>query len=167
MKGLPAMILLHSWNSLQTTFPTRAAEWYMGLSMTALGVVFGYNTTLFAMYPVPLAGLARVADQPTWAAVCLSLGIVRLLALTINGLWWRSPMIRCIMAFGSCFVWWQLSAGLIANVGIASAFLPLCFIFDAYNAIRCGRKAGVSEYVHRLELEAETRNGHSGHPSDA
>lgn len=167
MKGGFAMILVHSWKSLQTTFPTRANEWNLAMAMTAVGIVFGVNPTLFATYPGPFAGLASYADQDTWRNVCLAIGLARLCALTINGLWWRSPLVRCIMAFACCFVWWQLSAGLVANVGISSAFLPLCFIFDAYNAIRCGRKAGVSEYVHRLEQQAEARHGHSKHPADA
>lgn len=167
LKGTLTMILVHSWESLQTSFPTRANEWYLGLAMTVLGVVFLINPILFLTYPGPLAGLASFADQRTWCVICLGLGMLRLVALTINGLWWRSPSIRCVMAFLSCFVWWQLAWGLIGNIGIASAFLPLCVVFDAWNAIRCGRKAGVSEYVHRLELKAEARHGHSAKSADA
>lgn len=161
------MILLHSWNSLQTTFPTRAMEWFLGLAMMLLGLVFFYNAGLFAAYPGPLAGLARIADQPTWAGVCFALGFMRIGALLINGLWWRSPLVRCIMAFLSAFVWYWLSFGLVGNVGISAAFLPLCFVFDVWNAIRCGRKVGVSEFNHRLELRAEARYGHSGQSADA
>lgn len=161
------MILLHSWTSLQTTFPTRANEWFMGFAMAGIGFVFLMNGGLFAAYPGPLGGLARFADQETWSGICLAAGLARLAALMINGLWWRSPLVRCIAAFVSCFIWWQLSAGLVANIGIASVFMPLCFVFDAYNAIRCGRKVGTSEFIHRLELRAEARHGHSRRSADA
>ena len=164
LKGT-AMILVHSWESLQTTFPTRALEWFLTFALFNLGVIFWLTPDLFASN-VGWAGMANLADQSTWCAVCLIVGVARILALVINGLWWRSPLVRCVGAFISCFVWWQLSAGLIGNAGLGAAVLPLCFVGDVYNAIRCSRKSGVSEYVKRLELQAEARHGHNRHSAN-
>ncbi len=150
------MILVHSWRSLQTTFPTRAMEWFFGLALTNLGFIFWLTPDLFEKNR-GWDALAAVADQDIWSNGCLVVGILRLGALMINGLWLRTPALRCAMAFLSCYVWWKLGVGLVGNAGLGAALLPLCFIFDAFNAIRIGREVGVSEFViRRLNTSADT-----------
>ena len=80
-----------------------------------------------------------------------------MLVLLINGAWWRSPHLRALMAFLSCFVWWQMSSDLVPNFALGFALLPPILALDAYNAIRAGREAGVAHYIQRRKVKAEAR----------
>jgi hypothetical protein len=155
------MILVHSWKSLQTTFQTRAMEWFFALCLVSLGLIFLFNHAAFATNPAWRA-MARFADQETWTLACLLVGGARLVALMINGLWFRTPAVRALMALLSCFFWWQIAVGLFSNAGIGAALMPWFFVFDAYNGIRVGREAGLSEYFHQMKKTAEARSNARG-----
>jgi hypothetical protein len=159
------MILMHSWRSLQTTFPTRAMEWCFAACLVSLGLVFAINSDAFVTNDA-WAGMARFADQTTWSVGCLVIGGLRACALTVNGFWFRTPALRAIMALLSCFIWWQVCYGLFANLGLGAAIMPWFFVFDAYNGIRVGREAGLSEYIHRVKKQAEAKShGVSAEPA--
>lgn len=157
------MTWVHSWKSLQTTFPTRAMEWFFALGLTSLGFCFWLTEDLFASNPA-WAGMARYADQETWMMGCFAIGITRLAALMVNGLYYRTPLFRSLLAFISCFFWWQIGYGLIGNAGFAAAIVPWCFVFDGYNALRVGRESGVSEYVYRMKKASETQHDQRQRP---
>ena len=154
------MIIVHSWKSLQTTFPTRAMEWFFAWGLLNLGLTMVFNQGLFESSP-SWAGLGAVASQATWGNALVIVGTVRLVALLVNGMYWRTPHARCLMAFVSCYFWWKFSLGLIGTLSFDAALVPLCFIFDVYNGIRTGREVGVSEFVVRMRRKAEARHGHT------
>lgn len=150
MEGKPSMIFMHSWRSLQTTFPTRALEWFFALCLVSLGVVFAFNHDAFATNDA-WAGMARFAPQHWWVIACLAVGGARSAALMVNGMWYRTPAVRALMALISCFFWWQIAYGLFGNLGLGAAIIPWFFLFDAYNGVRVGREAGLSEFFHRMK----------------
>ena len=150
-----SMILAHSVKTLKTTFDARASEWALAVATLLLGVSFVFNETLFV--DSGWRALAQFASQETWGFVCTTLGALRLLVLLINGAWWRSPHLRALMAFLSCFVWWQMSSDLVPNFALGFALLPPILALDAYNAIRAGREAGVAHYIQRRKVKAEAR----------
>lgn len=150
------MILVHSVKSLKTTFDARAAEWALAVAMLNLGLAFTYNTTLFTSSSAWDA-LAAFASQETWALACTTLGGTRLLILMINGAWWRTPHLRALMAFLSCFIWWQLAHDLVPNFSLGFAIIPPVLVLDAYNAIRAASEAGVAQFIQRRKVKAEAR----------
>lgn len=149
------MITVYSWHSLRQTFEARASEWALAFMTFSLGVVSFFNVDLFADFR--FSNLARVADQTTWAWGFLLVGGFRLSALFINGSYWRTPQIRSIFAFLTCFVWFQLALGLLYNFSFGIALLPWLFLLDAYNSVRAGREAGVAQYIQRHAKD--TNNG--------
>lgn len=150
------MIFMHSWKSLQTTFPTRAMEWLFAWGLLNFGLMMVINPDMMASSPA-WNGLLEVASQETWRLALLSVGTIRLAALLVNGMYWRTPHARCAMAFVSCYFWWKLTVGLFENLSFVAAFVPLFLVFDAYNGIRVGREVGVSEFVTRMRRKAEAR----------
>lgn len=78
-------------------------------------------------------GLARIANEDTWGMFCLGAGIMRILALGING-WWVPVTyhLRSLTAFLSCFVWAQISLGLAAttNASTGLAVYPWLMVAD-------------------------------------
>jgi hypothetical protein len=138
----------HFSRSFRETFPTRASEWAMGAILFLWSAVLTINSDFFltaAMHP-----LARVASQETWAALCLSAGGGRLLVLAINGGWRRTPHLRAVTAFVSCFFWFQITIGLLQShsIGTGLAVYPVLFFLDVYNVFRAARDAGSSDRIH-------------------
>lgn len=139
-------MISHISISLRTTFPQRRAEWALGVVIFLWGVILLNNETLFSD-GISYSEIARTASQETWGAICLALGLVRLLVLLINGAWRRSPHARALVAFLSCFFWFQVSMGMAAagtwSTGLA--VYPVFLILDALNVIFALGEAGRSD----------------------
>lgn len=143
-------VFMHSIKSLQQTFAARAGEWALAIITFNIGFVFLYNETLFVDNPTRWSELTAWASQSTWGYIAMGLGTLRLIVLIINGSYWRTPHLRTFFAFLSCFFWWWLVSGLLGNLSVAAAVMPVLLGFDAYNVLRVGREIGVAEYLHRL-----------------
>lgn len=143
------MILGHFSQSLRDTFPTRASEWALGLMLFLWSVVLTFNVDLFASTP-SFSVLSQLMPQGTWALLCMIAGGGRLIMLLINGAWRRSPHLRAIAAFVSCFFWFQISIGILqaGTFGTGLAIYPILFLLDVYNVFRASRDAGSSDRIH-------------------
>lgn len=141
-EGLDSMIVLR----LKQTFPLRIAEWLMAAVILSWGLVLIQPDDVFGRNPA-LARLGEYFPQIVWAYACLIIGITRLLALGINGAWRNSPHLRAACAFVSCFLWLQISLGVI-QVGITNtgvAVYPWFMLLDIYCVFRAAVDARISD----------------------
>lgn len=150
---------------LTKTFPVRVTEWLLA------GIMLSWSVACWNLRPVDWAnplysGLARFADQSTWAYFAFILGAIRLAALTINGAWRPSPHLRSACAFLSCFMWLQISFA-IFNADIRAtgiAIYPWLLLADVYNVFRASHDARQSD--DRARAVSHTERGVS-HCADA
>jgi hypothetical protein len=113
-------------------------------------IVLTWHPALFDTAP-SYSAMADLFSQNTWAIICLIVGGGRLTVLAINGAWRRSPHMRAASAFLSCFVWYQISIGLLQaeTGGTGLAVYPVLLCLDAFNAIRAFGEAGKSDAIHQ------------------
>lgn len=123
--------------SLHEHFRVRVTDWFLS------AILFSWGITVLFLDPAVWAGpeysgLARIAPQELWAAVAVGLGLVRLLALFVNGAVRRSPELRCAGAFLAIFIWVQISLGLLTSdtAGVAVAVFPWLAFADMFNVYR-------------------------------
>jgi hypothetical protein len=145
---------------LQKTFPIRVMEWLLA------GIMFSWSIVCWQLTPAewssPIySGLARFADANTWAFFAFWLGAMRLAALTINGAWRPSPHLRAVGAFLACFMWLQISLGMItADIrALGIAVFPWLLLADIYNVFRASHDARVSDDRARQARRAGVSEG--------
>ena len=129
----------------QKTFPLRVAEWTMAGILISWGVVLALNPHVFDQ--PHHAAMRRTAPQGVWAVVVLGVGVIRFMALVINGAWRASPHVRAACAFLSCFVWLQITLGL-ASVNLVTtglAIYPWFLMLDTYNVFRASADARLAD----------------------
>lgn len=144
------MTIKHLATSLRHSFEARASEWALSAVLFLWGVVLHQNPTHFETNPA-FSGAAMMASQLTWELGCLVVGGGRLLILGMNGTVRRSPHLRALMAFVSCFFWMQVSLGILMS-GVGStglAVYPILLLLDSYNVIRASREAGTLDHVYK------------------
>lgn len=131
---------------LTKTFPIRVMEWLLA------GIMFSWSIVCWKLTPAEWAsplysGMARLADANTWAFFAFWIGATRLAALAINGAWRPSPHLRAAGAFLACFVWLQISLGMMtANITATGiAVFPWLLLADIYNVFRASHDARVSD----------------------
>jgi hypothetical protein len=131
---------------LTNTFPIRVMEWLLAGIMLSLSLFYWQLTPAEWSHPI-YSGLARLAESNTWAFFAFWIGAMRLGALTINGAWRPSPHLRTIGAFLACFMWLQISLGVMtADVKAAElAIFPWLLLADIYNVFRASSDARVSD----------------------
>lgn len=88
----------------------RAIEW-----MTALAALWwGINLAMSGdMLSAPRFAAFHFLDEATWSALFLSLGMIRLVALWVNGRWPTTPYIRIVCAFASMILFGMVSKVLV------------------------------------------------------
>lgn len=126
-----------------THFNIRLGEWLVAFVSVSLAALFFGAPTMFAKSPEYFVGLIAFASQPTWGAIMLLLGGVRIAALWINGRKRITPYIRMTLAFFSCFAWQQLTVSLFASgvPGLGWAVVPWLLALDMYNVFRSSADA--------------------------
>lgn len=126
-------------------FPMRVSEWVMLWPTMGMWLAFQVQPDVFQKYP-SLQVLAQWAEEETWAAVCLICGILRLIALVINGTFKAqfpyTPHLRVVAAFMSIVFWSQLSLGCLISfleghgaVTAVVTYTSLC-VFELVNLHR-------------------------------
>lgn len=126
-----------------THFNIRLGEWFASFLLVSMAALMFAAPGMFAKNPEYFAGLIAFGSQPTWGAVLLVNGLVRIGALWVNGRKRITPTIRMVLAFLSCFVWWQLAISLFASgvPGLGWAFVPWLLALDMYNVFRSSADA--------------------------
>jgi hypothetical protein len=140
------MLIVHAWESLNETFEARASEWILAFATLTMALVSYVNEDMFNT--PALEKLALWLAQDTWTLVFLVIGLTRLIVLCINGMYWRTPLYRCILAFVTSGLLFQISWGVADNLSFGVAIFPWLFVLDTYNALRAGKEAGIAQYLH-------------------
>lgn len=130
----------------------RRSEWGCAAVITWWGVSLLTPGETFAVSPT-YAGLARLADEWVWGWFCLTLGLFRLAALTVNGTfresWYSkySPHVRAVTAYLTGMVYFLIVYG-VAVTGLSfplstglGAYLALAFL-DVGNALGTAKESG-------------------------
>lgn len=126
-----------------THFQIRLGEWLASIILCSVGVLLATAPTMFDRNPIYFHGMTNFALQPTWATLFLTCGIVRIVALYVNGRKPITPYIRMAFAFVSCFVWYQTCISLFASgvPGLGWAVFPWLTALDMYNVFRSSADA--------------------------
>lgn len=143
------MIIVRMARGITEHFPARASEWHFSILLIGLGHLFFQYPALFDA-SLSYGGLARLADETIWGAVCVAVGLLRLTALVINGTfagtWYGrwSPHVRGVCAFLSCGVWFPIFAGFLVSERplIVTYLAGVVLSLDGYNIWRVWADAG-------------------------
>jgi hypothetical protein len=111
---------------------------------------------MFESFPA-CAGMLSLAPQHIWGYFAFTFGLVRLMALTVNGLSYRTPAIRLLTSFSGVFVWFWITVGLILadipQMGIIVYGWHM--LADMYSAYRSAADTYEAEAQRRLKQLAE------------
>ena len=126
-------------------FTARATEWLFALFLVNWCIIlFAYPSMFVASETsAQFATLNAAFGQNGVAFPCGIMGIARLIALWINGRSSGTPFVRMIMAFFSCFFWWNISLGLFLS-GVPTtgwAIYPAILLFEMINVLRAASDA--------------------------
>lgn len=137
-----AMIILR----FHKTFQLRVCEWGLAAILFNLGVVMTVNEGILSR-SATLGGMLNYMSEAKWATVTLTLALMRLAALAINGTWRPTPHVRAVASCCSLYVWLGISFA-IANgksQGIELAVFPVFVLLDIYNVYRASSDARVAD----------------------
>ncbi len=129
----------------------RTLEWCSAAAMMGWGIVLAVPGDTFANSRTYDA-FALIAPEWAWAAFCVVMSSLRMLALYANGAWRRSPFLRGFTSAGGV-TFWTLVVLLILHApqhGISTA-VPVYSIFvamDLISAWRSGRDFIEMERAH-------------------
>lgn len=143
-RTLPVRLYL----GIQEHFPARRSEWVLAGMMLAWGMILLRPGELFADNPA-WAQMSLYMSEEYWGKLAVAVGTFRLVALIINGTfattWYGrwSPHVRALASFLSCFIWFQITFGLVnsnaATTGLA--VYPGLLVLDAMNIVAASRDA--------------------------
>lgn len=144
--------------SFRRHWPARKMEWVMAGLIVSWGFYTLSHAALFTQEPsaTMMSGLAAMnlttwEPHVFWGGLALIVGLCRMVALFINGLYVRSPVIRLIGACLTAFVFSQVAIGLwqsgVANPSLA--VYPWLVVADMVSAYASAKDA--------IEADAENR----------
>ena len=156
--GPAAATILRVVRGARHRFALRVPDWFSGSVILSFGLCLVHWPEMFVTFHAFYALLDEIGSAQTWGVVCVTIGVLRLIALTVNGTFPKfrwSPHIRFVMAMASAFVWFQITLALIvshmATTGLA--VYPHLFLFDLYNVFLAASEAGMVERAARHERE--------------
>lgn len=151
-------VTLHSpWASLKQTWPIRKSEWSCAFGVCGLWLVMALRPEMFGTYS-GYKPLAALAPQWVWQWFCFAIGFGRVVALFVNGGYYRTPHARCVFAYLSCFIWFSLFRGLSENLGIGMVLAAIPLFIDVANAKQSGHEAAASEGLRHAERHSIPRH---------
>ena len=131
-------------------FVPRRIEWLFAINAFALGVKLWFPPETFQSVPHVYDLMQALANETTWGATLTAIGLVRLLALILNGSVESfapySPLARAITSFFCAGVWLSLSVGyLIGNpAGLGMVYFGAAFVFEVTILLDVGHDAGMA-----------------------
>ncbi|BCM83570.1 hypothetical protein [Methylobacterium indicum] len=131
--------------------PARDLEWCAAAMAFAFGLVLALPGNTFSTGAHWLR-FAAIMPEGGWAFMMVSLALVRMAALTINGRWRRTPLLRAICAVLGAAVWGYVAllmyapfaGGIQTGVGVYT----VAALADIWSAYRSGRDIPVAARVH-------------------
>jgi len=144
-KPLPVRLYL----GIHDHFPARRSEWVLACILIAWGWILLKPAAAFAGNPA-WSQMAAMMSEESWGRLAIAIGAFRLVALIINGTFARtwygrwSPHVRALASFLTCFLWFQISFGLLASDAATTglAVYPGLFVLDVMNIVAAARDAG-------------------------
>lgn len=135
------MVFAHIRENFAAAFFPRLSEWLAAFVVLALGWMLTANPDLMMPGKTDYQLMLMIASQPFWSTVLILFGVCRLTILLINGAWRRSPHLRALAAFLSCFFWTQIALSFAPTFGFA--FILACgwLGMDMINIMRAMRDA--------------------------
>lgn len=123
-------LLLH----IRAHLRPRLMEWMHSIMLVLWGSILLRPDDTFGSSPA-FVGLARIASEDVWAWTVIGVGLLRVTALLINGLWRPSYTVRAVTSFLSLFIWFTISLGLLASPHATTglAIYPVLCLFECVN----------------------------------
>ncbi len=119
----------------------RLGEWLASVILFSMGVVLLVWPHIFAepTYSVMRLGFGLSG----WTLVFILSGGIRLVALWVNGRKSITPYIRMVMAFFSCFVWWQVTVSFFLSgvPALVWGVFPWLLALEMYNVFQASDDA--------------------------
>lgn len=146
--------------SLGQHWPARKMEWVMaGLALTWGTYVLLHPEMFFTQGAEPMfRGMVAmtpggIEPHVFWGCLAATVGLLRLIALYVNGAHVRTPVVRVITAFLTMFVFTQVALGLyqggVPNTGLA--VYPWLVFADMVSAYAAGQDAIRAEVQKRID----------------
>jgi hypothetical protein len=116
------------------SFRERCPEWILAIGLMVWGLMIATHPSLFSTsFYQPLVS---VMSQASWATITILIGLIRLIALTINGVWRPTAHLRAAGAVGGILIWSSLFIISVLNSyarapGIGTYGMLLAFDFFA------------------------------------
>lgn len=115
-------------------FPIRVSEWIMTYCLFGWATVLVIDPDTFGKTP-SLSQLALFGSEHTWSIVMYAAGYLRFAGLIVNGTFRdtfkHSPHLRGLASIVSCFVWGQITLGILLSYHATGAGLTGFVIYTA------------------------------------
>lgn len=147
-------------------FDARSQEWLSSFLLVGWGAYMILHPHIFTgPAAVAFRGMDNLASQELWGFGAFVIGMVRLVALFINGAWGLTPIIRVVTSFLAVFVWFWICVGLYrSNIEQPGMILyPGLMFADMFCAFRAAGDAYEAEAMKRLKELSEGSNVASIH----
>jgi len=134
-------------------FEVRAIEWWSASCLLAWGSIVLLMPGLFERpeYQTFFQSLSNWAPQQVWGMFAFVMGGSRLVALTVNGFWCRTPQIRLLTSFLSVCVWFFIAAGLFRSGAVLGIVIyGWHMLADIYSSFRSAADVVEAEANRRL-----------------
>ena len=131
------------------------------MGLAAWGYAILINPDLFTSSSVYKPLLSLMA-QETWAYLTICIGLFRLIALTINGLWRPTAHLRAVGAAGSVTIWASLviiSLLSLPDRAPAVGTYSMLLAFDAMAMWWAAGDAKMLDILSKIEKESNVDNG--------
>lgn len=139
---------LHIRDNFSKAFFPRLSEWTAAFALFAIGWTLSANPELMATTKTQAYSLMlMIAPQDKWASALIAFATLRLLVLLINGSIRRSPHLRAVLAFFSCFPLALISLSFVSTFGIGMALAWTVLGMDMINILRAAGDAKTADYM--------------------
>lgn len=157
--------------SLRQHWPARKMEWLMAGFALTWGIYVLLHPNLFTNPATAelLSGLVSISapftDYPAlaWGGAAFAIGLLRGIALFVNGAWTRTPMIRLIASFASMLIVTQIIIGLwksgVPNTGLVA--YPWFVVADLLSAFRASVDVVHAEKQREVNKESRRADRHA------
>lgn len=139
-------MLKRLWSGISGHFRLRATEWFACAILLQLGETLFFPPAAFP-HSQSWDVMAAMMSEQAWGAIFLAIGVLRLVALAVNGTFKRfrfSPHIRCATAFLAVGLWLQVVISMLeaSPNGTGYVIYRLILFLELYNVWRSAADAG-------------------------